>query len=114
MLAHPEDWGGPEAYELQVLLLIEIEILLTEKLSEPDSLRLVLDRYSTFLRRELPARGARSLSTVIDDCARFSEYLAGFRRTSEDEALRRRREYRLAVLDNLERVEAVIPEELCK
>lgn len=81
MLTYPENWGGPEAYELQVLLLIEIEMLMANRLAEADSLRLVLDRYSMFLQKELPSLGARPLSTVIDDFEKLSEHLTRFRQS---------------------------------
>ncbi len=83
MLAYPENWGGPEAYEFQVLLLIEIEMLLANKLVEPDSLRLIFDRYSMFLQKELPTLGVRPLSTVIDDFKKLSEYLTHFRQSQD-------------------------------
>jgi hypothetical protein len=53
-------WGGPEAYELQVLLLLEF-------LFCPDDHHSIMTRYSQFFGPRHPTKGCRVLSAIVSD-----------------------------------------------
>jgi len=75
MLTHPLNWGGAEAFELQVLLLLELR----EFLRNPNSPSSHLERYSAFLRASHSDLGPRPLSAVSDDIETIAQLLGQFR-----------------------------------
>lgn len=81
MLAHPEHWGGAEAFESQVLLLLELrEVVDAEtEISSQSSLRQLLDGYVAFLRPLFPDLGPRPLSTIVNDLVPIATALGQFR-----------------------------------
>lgn len=79
MLSHPLNWGGPEAFELQVLLLLELRQFLRTPSAPSPSLRTHLDTYTGFIRTRRPELGARPLSSVIGDAELIAQYLEEFR-----------------------------------
>ena len=81
MLAHPQSWGGAEAFELQVLLLLELRQVVRAdvEVSTQSSLRLLLDEYSAFLRPLFPELGPRPLSSELDDPSAIATPLGQFR-----------------------------------
>jgi hypothetical protein len=79
MLSHPDCWGGPEAYELQALLLLEMHVASFRLAAEDESLRTLNELYAAFLRDEYPALGARPLSAITDDYAAIAQALRRFR-----------------------------------
>lgn len=86
MLQHPDSWGGPEAFELQVLLLLESAQTSFAGRSGQESLVAFQDRYAKFLRRDFPKVGARPLSTITDDVRVIAGALKAFREILEAEA----------------------------
>lgn len=76
IFARPPMWGGPEAIELQVLLLLEIKAVLG---GAPDAHAGVMGRYEVFLR-EVGDRTAHLLSGQTSDIERLAAHLAEFRR----------------------------------
>ena len=79
MLSHPLNWGGAEAYELQVLLLLELRQFARTPATTPSiSLRLHLDAYSKFLRLSRPELGPRPLSAVSDDVESIAQRMQEF------------------------------------
>ena len=54
MLAHPKNWGTAEAYELQVLLLLEMRLHVDSAHENIDSLRAIQDQYVEFLTSAFP------------------------------------------------------------
>lgn len=79
MLARPLNWGGAEAFELQVLLLLELRDVLRAASVGSVSLRAHLDRYTTFLRTRRSDLGPRPLSAVTDDLELIARLLEEFR-----------------------------------
>lgn len=79
MLAHPLNWGGAEAFELQVLLLLELRQFLRQPLPPSKSLRTHLDGYSSFIRERRPDMGPQPLSAVTDDIEAIARELDDFR-----------------------------------
>jgi hypothetical protein len=79
MLSHPLNWGGAEAFELQVLLLLELRQFLRGGSAPSPSLRTHLDAYSSFLRMRFPALGPRPLSAVSSDAEEIARHLEEFR-----------------------------------
>lgn len=79
MLSHPLNWGGAEAFELQVLLLLELRQFLHSPSEPSSSLRAHLDQYTHFLRARRPDLGARPLSVVSDDHELIAQHLEAFR-----------------------------------
>lgn len=81
MLAHPEHWGDAEAFESQILLLLEIqEVMRAETdVSSQTSLRQLLDGYVAFLRPLFPDLGPRPLSSVVEDQRVIASALEQFR-----------------------------------
>lgn len=73
----PAMWGGPEAYELQVILLLEL-------LYRRDSERF-MDRYCRFLADRHPELGPRPLSAVHQDHSVLTTELRAFRAQLEEE-----------------------------
>lgn len=88
MLAHPNNWGSTEAFELQVLLLLELQMVLRCADVPRDSLRILLDAYASFMRKQRPDLGPRPVSTVLpNDPATISRYLEEFRESLESKLL---------------------------
>lgn len=83
MLAHPLNWGGAEAFELQVLLLLELRQFLRRPSAPAPSLRTHLDAYSSFLRGRWPDLGPRPLSAISDDVEVIAQGLDEFRATQD-------------------------------
>lgn len=81
MLAHPEHWGGAEAFESQVLLLLELQevVRANTDVSSQNSLRQLLDGYVAFLRPLFPDLGPRPLSSVLNDQFVIATALEQFR-----------------------------------
>lgn len=73
MLMHaPEYWGSAEAYELQVLLLLELRY-------GPHEQAFFMQGYSTFLQERRPEVGCRSLAAVESNVGVIAETLHEFR-----------------------------------
>ena len=79
MLARPKYWGSAEAFETQVLLLLEMREHLTSGLVGQQSLRAFQDRYNAFMRRHVPELGTRPLFAVVTDVTRIAALLQQFR-----------------------------------
>lgn len=79
----PELWGSPEAYELQVLLLLELRFVSSNASG-------ITERYSAFLRPSFPNIGCGMLSSLTDDFSVLSETLSAFRSILAAEVLRDR------------------------
>lgn len=80
MLSHPHTWGGPEAFELQVLLLLELRQFIRNSVTPSASLRNHLDAYSGFLRARHPELGPRPMSAVCEDVEAIAQQLDEFRK----------------------------------
>jgi hypothetical protein len=76
MLEHPRNWGGPEAFELQVLLLLEIRHSL--RLQRVRNMQNFLGDYSDFLRPRFPKVGNRPMSAICNDFESIAGALRGF------------------------------------
>ena len=79
MLARPKCWGSAEAFETQVLLLLEMREHLSSGLFGQESLRALQDRYNTFMRSKVSELGARPLCAVLTDVNRIAALLTEFR-----------------------------------
>lgn len=80
MLANPEFWGNAEAFELQVILLLEMKAALHAPRASQESLRWILDEYHAFLRARRPGAPPQPLSAVVgEDFGLIAGYLQGFR-----------------------------------
>jgi hypothetical protein len=80
MLANPEFWGDAEAFELQVILLLEIRTALRTPRTPAESLRWILDQYYSFLRARRPDAPPQPLSAVVgEDFGLIAGHLQGFR-----------------------------------
>lgn len=73
MLTQPDErWGKAEAYELQVLLLIELEGILRGVLDKEESQRKLVDNYTKFNQRVIPLSAeTRDLAEIADHLTRF-------------------------------------------
>jgi hypothetical protein len=67
MLARPGMWGGAEAVELQVLLLLELRIVAMRPAFRNRAMELLKGQYSSFLQRRFPDAGPRMLSALAAD-----------------------------------------------
>jgi hypothetical protein len=77
----PESWGGVEAFELQVLLLLELRFAKTVGF-EPNTAWLLQERYSAFRRSSFPAYGGNlPLSEMTSDHGFVCKVLCAFRKT---------------------------------
>jgi hypothetical protein len=77
MLARPRAWGSPEAFELQVLLLLEVRQVVVREAQRTGAVR---DReYVQFLAERLPEHGCRALSATFSDHETIAEHLRAFR-----------------------------------
>ena len=81
MLAHPKNWGTAEAYELQVLLLLELRLYVDSSYESINSLRIIQDQYSEFLTSGFPNLGPRPLSAITEDTATIARSLDAFRQS---------------------------------
>jgi hypothetical protein len=81
----PKLWGSPEAYELQVLLLLELRFAGVLH-PHAQNTRAINERYSTFLRRSFTEAGCRPLSSITDDFILIAQTLSAFRRSLAAEA----------------------------
>lgn len=79
MLAHPEHWGDAEAFEMQVLLLLELRQFLRAPASPSQSLRMQTDLYSDFLRARYPEVGPRPLSAAGYEASSIAHCMEQFR-----------------------------------
>ena len=79
MLAHPDYWGSAEAYELQVLLLLEMELMVLGEVSDRESLQRLQERYAIFLSASHPDIGARPLSAITSETREIGKALREFR-----------------------------------
>lgn len=80
MLASPEFWGDAEAFELQVILLLELKTALRAPRPPSESLRWILDEYYRFLRARRPDSPPQPLSAVVgEDFDLIAGLLQGFR-----------------------------------
>lgn len=79
MLAHPEYWGEAEAFEMQVLLLLELRQFLKTPATPSQSLRIQTDLYSEFIRTRHPEVGPRPLSAAGYDANSIANCMEHFR-----------------------------------
>jgi hypothetical protein len=79
MLVHPDCWGSAEAYELQALLLLEMQLVSSRVASEDESLLTLNERYAAFLHAEYPDLGVRPLSAITGDYVAIADSLRKFR-----------------------------------
>lgn len=80
MLANPEYWGNAEAFELQVILLLEIKAVMSVPRTSQKSLRWILDEYYGFLCARRPDSPPRPLSAVVgEDFDLIARHLQSFR-----------------------------------
>lgn len=80
MLLHPEFWGSAEAFELQVLLLLEMQGYLRAPVPLQDSLRRLLDTYHAFVRSVRPGSPPCPLSAQGEAVVSIASMLMVFRR----------------------------------
>lgn len=85
----PKLWGSAEAYELQVLLLLELRFT---GILHPDAQNssAMNERYSSFLRRSFTEACCRPLSAITDDFNLIARLLSAFRQSLAAEASKRR------------------------
>ncbi len=86
MLAHPEHWGDAEAFEMQVLLLLELRQFLRAPASPSQSLRMQTDLYSDFIRARYPEVGPRPLSAAGYEASSIAHCMEQFRTFSSTPA----------------------------
>lgn len=72
ILANPTPmWGNSEAYELQVLMLLQLRYQLPPNV--------LIRRYSIFMKERSPDLGCRILSSLEEDMATLGKHLKAFR-----------------------------------
>lgn len=80
MLQHPRFWGDAESFELQAILLLELQAAFHAPRPPQESLRWILDQYYCFLRTLRPDYPPRPLSAVVgEDFDTIARCLQGFR-----------------------------------
>lgn len=84
MLAHPLRWGGAEAFELQVLLLLELQRLLRDPASRHQGPREHVAEYTAFLQTAWEDLGPRPLSAVTSDLGEIARELSRFRAATSE------------------------------
>ncbi len=79
MLERPKNWGAAEAFELQVLLLLEVRRNLEGGPGGQASLIAIHDDYAAFLKAQFPELGPRPLCSITPDVEVIADALKGFR-----------------------------------
>lgn len=75
MFIRPGRWGGAEAFEMQVLLLLEIRYVM----KSPGDNRNFVELYSGFLQRESANAGCRAMSASNKDVRQIAQVMKRFR-----------------------------------
>lgn len=79
MLTNPTNWGCAEAFEAQVILLLEINEHSQLGLVGQKSIREFQNSYNEFMRTKIPDLGARPLCTIVEDVRKIASLLSEFR-----------------------------------